>query len=450
MLFRQTIATARHGARMPSAVRVCRHSRASLSTLPGIETFVGDFSQPSIVPETANERVLELMASGRLFRYCSKNAEDSDASLAEKAVAEYIGQKYCIGVNSCSSAIYLALKCAGVGHGDEVITNGFTFTALPSTIVHLGATPILVEANPDFTMNLDDVILKAEQSTSKVILVSHFRGKQSNVDVIREICDERGLVMIEDCAHGMGITWNGQQAGNVGDIATYSVQSDKVVNAGEGGFLTTNNPEYIAKCIYWAGAYEKRYSYHLAAPTKDTKMMEECMTGMENCSMRMNNASGAMVCAQMEVLADRVENWNNNGAVLLDALSDVSDLLVVPPDLEPAVGCFDHCVFTLPSFDQEKRDLFVTLLAAHGVDVKPFGTDFNARFFKNWKFMGEIPDMPTTEAIVRHSFDMKCPYNFTPDDWVKIGGIISKVVRLVDQVDDIPEFYAADKRKQLH
>jgi dTDP-4-amino-4,6-dideoxygalactose transaminase len=67
---------------------------------------------------------------------------------------------------------------------------------------------------------------------------------------------------VEDCAHGMGCTWNGEQAGKIGDISVFSCQSDKVVNAGEGGFLTTNNAEWAAQCVYWSGACE----YPFATP----------------------------------------------------------------------------------------------------------------------------------------------------------------------------------------
>eukprot|EP01043_Picozoa_sp_COSAG02_P056928 COSAG02_NODE_6829_length_3340_cov_1.472077_2_plen_196_part_00 len=178
------------------------------------------FTQPSIVPESAFPRILELMATGRLFRYCGKGgAEGSDASVAEQMVADYIGADYCIGVNSCSSAvspspprarppasaadassapqIYLALLALGVKHGDQVITNGFTFTALPSTIKHAGATPVLVEANANFTMNVEDLEKKiAANPDAKVMILSHFRGKLSDCDKIREICDKNGILMV--------------------------------------------------------------------------------------------------------------------------------------------------------------------------------------------------------------------------------------------------------------
>ena len=131
----------------------------------------------------------------------------------------------------------------------------------------------------------------------------------------------------------MGCTWNGMPAGRKGAMAVFSCQSDKVVNSGEGGFITTDNDEWAAKCVYWAGAYEKRYNYHLAAPTENQELMEHAMTSCFNASLRMTNVSGAMVVAQMPELPARVEHWNAMGKVLLESLSEVSDLLVVSAPL---------------------------------------------------------------------------------------------------------------------
>merc|ERR1712224_1038336 len=99
----------------------------------------------------------EVMRGGRLFRYCATSAETSQVAQAEKEFAAMVNQKYALGVNSCSSAIMLALMAVGVEPGDQVITNGFTFTALPSTIMRLGAEPVLVEATKSWIMDLDDL-----------------------------------------------------------------------------------------------------------------------------------------------------------------------------------------------------------------------------------------------------------------------------------------------------
>eukprot|EP01045_Picozoa_sp_COSAG04_P020528 COSAG04_NODE_2110_length_4764_cov_6.290979_2_plen_165_part_00 len=162
--------------------------------------------------------------------------------------------------------------------------------------------------------------------------------------------------------------------------------------------------------------------------------MTKAMTGCANNSLRMNNVSGAMIVAQMGVLPARVDHWNAMGDVIMEALEPVSDLIVVPKG-EPGAGeCFDHCVFSTPTFSQEQRDFFTKECKALGVDVKPFGTPENARFFKNWKFMNSIPDMPHTESIVRHAFDMKVPFNFTAADWEHVGAIMCDVARKADEL----------------
>eukprot|EP00966_Prymnesium_polylepis_P128301 2967335-Prymnesium_polylepis.1 len=117
------------------------------------------------IPEEGIRNAVEVMESGRLFRYC---ATESQVAAAEAEFAQLVEQKYALGVNSCSSAIMLALLVVGVQPGDEVITNGFTFTALPSTIMRLQGTPVLVEATDAWTMDLDDLERKAAASSAKV------------------------------------------------------------------------------------------------------------------------------------------------------------------------------------------------------------------------------------------------------------------------------------------
>ena len=131
-----------------------------------------------------------------------------------------VNQKYALGVNSCSSAIMLALMAVGVEPGDQVITNGFTFTALPSTIMRLGAEPVFVEASRSFTMDLDDLEKKmAAFPDAKVLLLSHMRGKVTDMDRVVEICEKNGVTLVEDCAHGCGVTWRGRQLGYHAKVA---------------------------------------------------------------------------------------------------------------------------------------------------------------------------------------------------------------------------------------
>ena len=276
--------------KMAIGLEVATHLDITVS--PGAMTqpppFLKDFSKPMSIPEEGVRAAVEVMNSGRLFRYC---ATDSQVSAAEAEFAQLVDQEYALGVNSCSSAIMLALMVVGVKAGDEVITNGFTFTALPSTIMRLHATPVLVEATGAWTMDLDDLEKKAAASSAKVLLLSHMRGKVCDMDRVVEICETHGLTLVEDCAHGCGVKYRGRQLGYHAAVSAYSTQSDKVINSGEGGFLTTNDDALMAKAIYLSGAYERRYDKH--TPHPPAELCEEAMLQTPNLSCRMS-VSGAV------------------------------------------------------------------------------------------------------------------------------------------------------------
>ena len=194
------------------------------------EKFTKDFSKPMSIPREGIEAAMRVMESGRVFRYCATSAETSEVAKAEDEFAEMVGQKYAIGVNSCSSAIFIAMLATGVEQGDKVLTNGFTFTALPSCILRIGCEPVLVECTENFTMDLDDLDKKAGESGAKVLLMSHMRGKVCDMDRVVQICEKHGMKLIEDCAHGCGVRYKGRQLGYHGVVTAYSTQSDKVIN----------------------------------------------------------------------------------------------------------------------------------------------------------------------------------------------------------------------------
>merc|ERR1711998_351293 len=104
----------------------------------------------------------------------------SETALAEEAITEYTGFKYCVGFNSCGSALFIALKCLGVQPGDAVLANAFSFTAVPSSIHHAGATPSYVECTNAYVIDTDDLRAKITPST-KYLMLTHMRGKISNM-----------------------------------------------------------------------------------------------------------------------------------------------------------------------------------------------------------------------------------------------------------------------------
>jgi len=169
----------------------------------------------------------------------------SEVAEFEREFADYCGASQCIALNSGTSALHLALLAAGIGADDEVITVPFTFVASVAAIAYTGARPVLVDIDhQSFTMD-PSAIEAAITPRTKAILVVHLYGQPADMDPITETARRHGLVVIEDAAQAHGAKYKGRPVGSIGDMACFSFYPGKNLGAyGEGGAVTTNNPEY--------------------------------------------------------------------------------------------------------------------------------------------------------------------------------------------------------------
>jgi len=159
----------------------------------------------------------------------------------EKDFAVYKGAKNAVALNSCTAALHLAMFAAGIGPGDEVITTPMTFCATINSIIHCGATPVLVDCDRN-TMNiLPDEIEKKITGKTKAILPVHFGGRCCDMDSIMEIVRTFDLLLIEDCAHAIESEYHGRKAGTFGDIGCFSFYVTKNIITGEGGMVVTDD-----------------------------------------------------------------------------------------------------------------------------------------------------------------------------------------------------------------
>ena len=169
----------------------------------------------------------------------------SEVAEFEREFATYCGAAECIALNSGTSALHLALLAAGVGPGHEVMTVPFTFVASVAAIVYTGARPVLIDIDPrSFTMD-PAAIEAAITPRSKAILPVHLYGQSADMDPIMEVARRHGLVVIEDAAQAHGAKYKGRSVGGIGDMTCFSFYPSKNLGAyGEGGAVTTSNPEY--------------------------------------------------------------------------------------------------------------------------------------------------------------------------------------------------------------
>jgi dTDP-4-amino-4,6-dideoxygalactose transaminase len=190
----------------------------------------------------------------------------------EERFAAYCGVKYCVALNSGTSALHLALLAAGIGAGDEVITVSMTFVATAAAILYCGAKPVFVDVNPD-TWTMDPKLIEAAVTPrTKAILPVHLHGLMVDMDPIIEIARRHGLVVIEDAAQSHGAEYKGWRAGSVGDAGCFSFYPGKNLGAyGEGGAVVTNNPE-LARRVTLLRDWGQESKYNHVLPGYNYRM----------------------------------------------------------------------------------------------------------------------------------------------------------------------------------
>src|SRR5579863_393792 len=180
----------------------------------------------------------------------------------EEEFAAYCQVPHAIGVNSGTSALHLALLASGVGPGDEVVTVPYTFYATVAAIGYAGATSVYVDIDPR-TYNLDPAQLEsAITPRTRAILPVHLYGQPADMDAILAIARRHNLAVIEDAAQAHGAESNGHRAGSLADIGCFSFYPTKNLGAaGEGGMVTTSNPEF-ARTIRMLRDWGQERKYH--------------------------------------------------------------------------------------------------------------------------------------------------------------------------------------------
>jgi dTDP-4-amino-4,6-dideoxygalactose transaminase len=265
----------------------------------------------------------------------------------EQDFAKYCGAAECVAVNSGTSALHLALLAAGVGPGDEVITVPFTFVASVAAILYAGARPVLVDIDPhSFNMNAAALDAAITPQT-KAIMPVHLYGQTADMGPILEMARCHGLVVIEDAAQAHGAKYKGRVAGNLGDIGCFSFYPTKNLGAyGEGGAITTSNPEYVKKIRMLRDWGQDNKYHHL----------------LRGFNYRMEGLQGAILRVKLGHLEEWTEARRAIAAKYDQRLADPG--LTLPREMPWA-----HHVYHVYSLRTSNRDSFRTALESQGIQT---------------------------------------------------------------------------------
>ncbi len=367
-----------------------------------------DLSLPPAIPEQGIKRANEILVTGKLHRYGEDRSGVPEATALEQDYAEYIGAKYCAALNSCGAAMFVALKCAGVQHGDKVLMNAFTLAPVAGAVEHAGAQPVFVEINDNYEIDLADLDRKAASSGARVLLLSHMRGHICDMNALMAICKRHRLQVVEDCAHTMGAKWDGKFTGTFGIIGCFSLQSYKHANAGEGGLLVTDDPDMAAKAILYSGSY-MLYAQHKARP--ELHYFEKHRGHIPNFSMRMSNLVAAIARPQIGLLAERAEAWNARYRKLAEGLSKIQHIRV-PLRSGREQYVMSSIQFAVKGLSSVEMEQFLAACAARGVFVKWFGRKEPVGFTSvhdHWEYVKERQKLPQSARVLSEVCDMRIP-----------------------------------------
>jgi dTDP-4-amino-4,6-dideoxygalactose transaminase len=388
------------------------------------------FTQQEAIPESGIERAVAVMRSGRLHRYNVMEGETSEAAKLETEFATYMGQQYCLACASGGYALHIALKAAGIKSGEAVLTNGFTLAPVPGAIDNAGGKPVLVEIDDNYCVDINHLEKMMQESKARFFLMSHMRGHIADMDAVVALCDQYEVSLIEDCAHTMGAYWNGKLSGSFGLVACFSTQTYKHLNSGEGGLLTTDNPELMARAVMHSGSY-MLFERHDAAP--DAETFKDIKLDTPNYSGRMDNLRAAILLSQLPLLDKNCVRWNQRYRRLEQQLKLSANIqLSVRAEKERYVA--SSLQFRVEQLKEDQISGFVESCAKRGVELKWFGSlepqGFTSRY-DSWRYVESKQHLPNTLKLLATTFDLRIPLTFSVEDMTIIGEIIDDVVQSI-------------------
>jgi dTDP-4-amino-4,6-dideoxygalactose transaminase len=283
-----------------------------------------------VISEAAKEAVVEVLDSGML-------ADGEVVRAFEEEFAEFVGVEHAVATSNGTTALQVMLEAAGIGEGDVVVTTPFSFVASANAIVHSGAEPAFADINPE-TFNLDsDAVreLLAAHDDVTAIMPVHLYGLPAAMDEFREIAEEHDLLLFEDAAQAHGATFKGESTGALGDAGAFSFYPTKNMTTGEGGMVTTDNPELAER----AG-----------------QLIDHGRTGRHEhvevgYNFRMTNVAAAIGRDQLKRLPRWVKRRRENAAVMDEALSAVNGVDV---PIEPSSRTHTYHQYTVRVSEREQ------------------------------------------------------------------------------------------------
>ncbi len=416
-------------------------STTKLALLGGEPAVSASAEQFPRFSQEAIKRVVELLEGG-VSVGLNKNCQEIEE--AEKAIAEWQGVEYCLGVSSGHAALQSALIGLEITSGDEVITTPYTWGASTSCILHNNAIPVFADVDPE-TGLLDPSTIEARiTSRTRAILPVHIYGQPANMTAIREIADKHGLVVIEDGSQAHGAVHKRKKVGQFGDAAGFSCMGRKLLASTEAGYMITPHEE-----IYWKGAMGGQHMGRSPEPDFPDSLRPYVDTLVY--TYRFSTINAVLLTEQVKKIDAENEGRQKNVGIFRHAMEGIESISFpnYPEDDRPV-----YYMLTMnfnPEMAGIERSTYIKALNAEGVDVvtyvpAPIPTwrrlqwqDYDGpqvmwlETLKQNKIDYSLTETPNCETKVARSMEMK--WNYIEVDEAKMNQLASAFHKVEENLD---------------
>ena len=279
-----------------------------------------DFSKgAALLGREEADAVAAVVASRSLFRYQGGHETGAVAAF-ERAACRVLGSTFGVGVANGTAALRCALAALGVGHGDEVIVPAFTFIATVNAVVAAGAVPVFAEVDDTLGLDPADLERHINERTAAVIVV-HLENVAADLDALLPIAGRHDIAVIEDTAQAFGATYHGRPLGTFGALGAYSLQQDKNITAGEGGFVVTDDEHLYLRATRYSDQGGQFVTSYMS------ERGDELTEPFAGENLRMGELAGAVAGVQLQRLPEILQRMRANKARILDTIGAVPGLV---------------------------------------------------------------------------------------------------------------------------
>ena len=330
----------------------------------------------------------------------------------QESFQQYLPVRHALSVSNGTAALHLALAALGIGPGDEVIVPDLTFIAPASMVILCGARPVLVDVDPE-TWTMDPTAIESHITPrTRALLPVHLYGHPCDMDPIMEIARRHNLYVIEDCAEALGACYRGRRVGTIGDIGTFSFFANKVITTGEGGMVTTDNPELHQRMqlLRDHGMTKERRYWHQVA----------------GFNYRLTNMQAAVGLAQMERIEEVLAYRDKIIARYDSQLGAIGGITLPPRKPWGKNICWLYSIMIDEKQTGISRDTLMSYLAGQGIDSRPF---FHPLHLQPPFASQAGRHFPQADRQATHGLSLPTSNNITMEDIDKVCTAILSMTR---------------------